>query len=858
MIKQKRKIIYIMLLIIYLMNAFSGIVTATQISDAQILDLGDCGYHLQFWDTKQNAWSYIITTLAGYNYQGQTHYAYCLNGDLHGVGEEDSYKVDVSSVLDNVQVWRTITAGFPYRSAAQLGCSTNEDAFVATKQAVYCILYGYNPETRYNGGDSRGVQIKNAIINLVNEGRYGTKTPQSANVAVNRIGDLVKNGDWCYQEMSVSSFVNMGSYTVTATNGLPEGSKVVNMNGNDQTTFNGSEHFKIAIPTNKLTNDLEVTVGVRARCETYPVFFGKAPSGTLQNYALTFDPMADEQGITTFNIDVHESTIKVIKEDAELKDEKYRIPGVIFNFRYEDGEEIGNYTTDKNGEITIDKLRPGKVIAKELQTDKNYLLNENEQEILLSYADEQIKTVENERKRGNLQVYKVDKDNNHIVLGNVEFDLYSHEQEKVVGTYRTDVNGEIYLENLRVADYSLIEKETNRWYNLADNTDLEIKWKETTNVTVEDELKKGQIRVIKVDNEDNEIKLDGVKFGVYDNDNNLLETIVTNKDGEALTQRYPVRDFESLKLVELETKDEYVLNTEEKTIKLEENQITNVTFENQRIKGKLEITKVDEKDSNKKLEGVKFGIYDMNDNLLQEVTTDKNGIATTDYLYKGKYYAKELDTGSEYYLLNEQKYEFEIVNHEETIMKTIENEPVDITVDVDKEGIVEIKPGEDVNYTFTNVANNSNIYLDNFKWYDYIPTDYIRLQKITTGTWNQDLTYKVYYKTNKSEDYILFKDNLNTQENYNLDFTTVGLTEDEYITETMYDFGRVEKGFRESTSPKMNCKSFDTLKENDTFTNHTKTVGVYYGVTAEANSKWTTITHIPQEEHETILPKTGK
>ena len=361
-----------------------------------------------------------------------------------------------------------------------------------------------------------------------------------------------------------------------------------------------------------------------------------------------------------------------------------------------------------------------------------------------------------------------------------------------------------------------------------------------------------------MDNEDNEIKLDGVKFGVYDNDNNLLETIVTNKDGEALTQRYPVRDFESLKLVELETKDEYVLNTEEKTIKLEENQITNVTFENQRIKGKLEITKVDEKDSNKKLEGVKFGIYDMNDNLLQEVTTDKNGIATTDYLYKGKYYAKELDTGSEYYLLNEQKYEFEIVNHEETIMKTIENEPVDITVDVDKEGTVEIKPGEDVNYTFTNVANNSNIYLDNFKWYDYIPTDYIRLQKMTTGTWNQDLTYKVYYKTNKSEDYILFKDNLNTQENYNLDFTTVGLTEDEYITETMYDFGRVEKGFRESTSPKMNCKSFDTLKENDTFTNHTKTVGVYYGVTAEANSKWTTITHIPQEEHETILPKTGK
>lgn len=415
----------------------------------------------------------------------------------------------------------------------------------------------------------------------------------------------------------------------------------------------------------------------------------------------------------------------------------------------------------------------------------------------------------------------------------------------------------IYLENLRVADYSLIEKTTNQWYNLAEDTDIKVEWEKTTEVTIENELKKGQIKVIKVDKEHNEIKLEGVKFGVYDKDNNLLETIVTNSEGEALTQRYPIRDFETIKLVELETKDEYVLNTEEKTIILEENQITNVTFENQKIKGKLQITKVDKKDNNKKLEGVKFGIYDMNDNLVQEVITNKEGLAITDYLYKGKYYAKELETSSDYYVLNEEKQEFEIINHEEIVEKIIENEPVDIKVEVDKEGTIEIKPNEKVDYTFSNVANNSNIYLENFKWYDYIPTDYIRLEKMTTGIWNQNLTYKVFYKTNKSEDYILFKDSLSTQENYDLDFTTIQLEEDEYITETCFDFGKVEKGFRESTSPTMQCKSLDTLQNNQTFTNHTKTVGIYGGITAESSSKWTTIVHIPQKPQLT-LPKTGK
>ena len=91
-----------------------------------------------------------------------------------------------------------------------------------------------------------------------------------------------------------------------------------------------------------------------------------------------------------------------------------------------------------------------------------------------------------------------------------------------------------------------------------------------------------------------------------------------------------------------------------------------------------------------------------------------------------------------------------------------------------------------------------------------------------------------------------------------LDFTTqIELEDDEYITETMFDFGKVDVGFKESTLPTMECKSFDTLKENDIFTNHTKTVGMYLGVVAEANSKWSTITHIPEEKHEVILPKTG-
>ena len=445
-----------------------------------------------------------------------------------------------------------------------------------------------------------------------------------------------------------------------------------------------------------------------------------------------------------------------------------------------------------------------------------------------------------------------------VVLGNVEFQLYSEEFKKVVGTYYTDVNGELEIKNIRTGDYKLIETKTNKWYNLASDTQIKVEWDKETTKTIENELKKGQVKVIKVDKDNNEVKLEGVEFEVLDENNKVLEKIITDENGEALTSKYAIRDFSKLKLRETKTLENYVLSDKVETIELKENQISNIKFENEKIKGKVEITKVDSKDENKKLEGAKFGLYDENDNLIETLITDKEGIALSQVLYKGKYYLKELETGSNYYLLNEDTFEFEIAKNGETIKKTIKNEPVDITVDVDKTGTTEIKPGEEVNYEFSNIANNSNVYLDNFKWFDYIPTDYIRLQKMTTGTWNQELTYKVYYKTNKSDNYVLFKENLNTNENYDLDFTQIPLADDEYIVETMFDFGKVEKGFRENTKPTMNCKSFDTIKDNDTFTNHTKSVGTYFGVTAEADSKWTTITHIPEEKHEEILPKTGK
>ena len=337
------------------------------------------------------------------------------------------------------------------------------DAFVATKQAIYRILDGRDANSFYNGGDSRGQAIINAIIRLVDIGRNGTQTPMNTDVTTNKVGEFVEDGDYYSQEYSINSPVETSQYTITATNGLPNGSQITNMSNVEQTTFSGNEHFKVRIPKSSLSSDIDVTIALQAKCKTYPVFYGKTTVPGTQDYLLTFDPFGDVTGQVNLNMQTNTGKIKIIKNDVDTNEP---IQGVTFQLTKDDGTVIANATTNENGEATFPNLYQGNYILKEIATNDNYILLDKEFNVNVEFDKTTTETITNEHKKGDLTVYKVDKDNNKIALGGVTFDLYSQEFGKVIGTYTTDENGEIHVKDLRTGNYTWIEKETNKWYNL--------------------------------------------------------------------------------------------------------------------------------------------------------------------------------------------------------------------------------------------------------------------------------------------------------------------------------------------------------------------------------------------------------
>ena len=148
--------------------------------------------------------------------------------------------------------------------------------------------------------------------------------------------------------------------------------------------------------------------------------------------------------------------------------------------------------------------------------------------------------------------------------------------------FATDENGKINISNLKPGNISIKEIETNKNYILSPNeTNIKLEYDEIKNVKIENEKKKGSIKIIKVDSKNNEIKLKGVKFEIYNEQNELISSLITDEKGEAKIENLPIDTKYTIK--EAETAKDYILSEEPITIELEENEIKTITFKNKKI-----------------------------------------------------------------------------------------------------------------------------------------------------------------------------------------------------------------------------------------------------------------------------------
>ena len=433
---------------------------------------------------KRNGIDLVCIPLA-YTEDGVEHPVYCLNLERDGATENFSYEVNIDNELTNMEIWRTIVNGYPYKTPSQMGVETEDDAYLATKMASYAILRGNSIEEirqQYRAGTTkveneslediqrRGTKVIDAICKLIDIGYNGSETIKNNNILqISKQSELSKdlNKDGYYSAIfKVNSKVECSQYNVSEITGFPEGTYIADKTGTSKTQFNGNESFKLMIPKDKITNSIDSNIKIVGKCKNYPIYYAECNVGNYQNYMLCCDMYSDDvQASSNININANKCGIQIKKID---KDTKYPIKGVKFLIKYESGEEIGIYETDENGKINISNLKPGNISIKEIETNKNYILSPNETNIKLEYDEIKNVKIENEKKKGSIKIIKVDSKNNEIKLKGVKFEIYN-EQNELISSLITDENGEAKIENLPIdTKYTIKEVETAKDYILSE------------------------------------------------------------------------------------------------------------------------------------------------------------------------------------------------------------------------------------------------------------------------------------------------------------------------------------------------------------------------------------------------------
>ena len=383
-----KKIIFGLLVIISL---FTHSLTAYAIEGGtyELYSKGLCGNLLNYQGATR------ITEYVVYNKNGKEYPAYCLNVEKKGVDSSHGYSVNVSDKLYDVNVWRTILFGYPYKSLAELGVASEQEAFTATKQAIY-VAQGIRRLEDYSPFNSdAGQRTYSALVKIVSDARNST-ADEPGKIEFGLIDEDLEwkyDGKYAEKTFNIESNIDSGNYNISIEgNNTLEGIIVTAMDGSARRTFAIGEKFKVKVPIYGLNGDGVFKIRVDLSSKTFPILYGISGNEATQDYALTYESVESNGALYDIPYKRNLTKINILKKEYES--EKV-LPNVEFELYNADKSFDKTLITDKDGRICVDNMVPGVYYLKEIKTLEGYYLITDVIEINLDYNEEVNVTVNN-------------------------------------------------------------------------------------------------------------------------------------------------------------------------------------------------------------------------------------------------------------------------------------------------------------------------------------------------------------------------------------------------------------------------------------------------------------------------------
>lgn len=311
---------------------------------------------------------------------------------------------------------------------------------------------------------------------------------------------------------------------------------------------------ELSAPTGYLLNTETYNVEIKANQTTTQAIVNKKPTGTF--------------------------TLVKKNEDSTkaLEGTKYRIwNGNGYN---------KEFTTDKDGKITVEGLELGTYQYKEIQATTGYLLDTNTYSFELKYKDQNTSVIyanaqrTNKEPTGTFTLVKKNEDGTKVLEGTKYRIWNSNGYDK---EFTTDSQGKIIVSGLKMGTYNYKEIQATYGYLLDTNTYLfELKYKDqNTNVIYASAEKTnkeptGTFTLVKK-NADKTATLEGTKYRIWSN-NGYDKEFTTNSEGKIVVTGLKMGTYN---YKEIQATNGYLLDTNTYSFELKyKDQNTSIIYAN--------------------------------------------------------------------------------------------------------------------------------------------------------------------------------------------------------------------------------------------------------------------------------------